>query len=130
MDLFLGSLHYAINKRKTINVYLHSSKRISSNFDEEIPIIKERFMKADYSLRFFEKVVNKFQKGKPCGGESRVLSIKGIVLVVQVRLVKPNAMQKLDNSEDNNSTKRLEPSKHLQRNINYCFTWPVISNAP
>ena len=114
MNLFLGSLHYAINKQKTINGDLHSSKRISSNFDEEIPLIKERLMKADQSLRFFEKVVNKFQKGKSCGGESRVLSIKGIVLVVQVRLVKPNAMQQLDNSEDNNSTKR---------------SWPVISDA-
>ena len=47
MNLFLGSLHYAINKQKTINGDLHSSKRISSNFDEEIPLIKERLMKAD-----------------------------------------------------------------------------------
>ena len=47
MNLFLGSFHYAINKQKTINGDLHSSKRISSNFDEEIPLIKERLMKAD-----------------------------------------------------------------------------------
>ena len=35
-----------------------------------------------------------------------MLSIKGVVLVVH------------------------EPSKHLRSNINYYFTWAVISNAP
>ena len=34
------------------------------NFDEEIPVIKEKFMKADYALRFINSVVNEFQKGK------------------------------------------------------------------
>ena len=29
-----------------------------------------------------------------------------------------------------NPTKSSEPPKHLQRNINHCFTWTVISNAP
>ena len=59
--------HY---KRNTINGDLYRSKRISSNFDEEIPLIKERFMKADYPLRFINSIVNEFQKGKECGDES------------------------------------------------------------
>ena len=52
---------------------LHRSKRISSNFDKEIPLIKEKFMKADYPLRFINSVVNKFQKGKKCGDESFII---------------------------------------------------------
>ena len=39
-------------------------KRISSNSDEEIPLIKEKFMKADYPLRFINSVINEFQKGE------------------------------------------------------------------
>ena len=50
-------------KRNTINGDLHCSKRISSNVDEEIPLIKENFMKADYPLRFINSVVNEFQNG-------------------------------------------------------------------
>ena len=34
-------------KQNTINGDLHRSKRISSHADEEIPWIKEKFMKAD-----------------------------------------------------------------------------------
>ena len=60
-------------KRNTINGDLHRSKRISSNFDKEIPLIKEKFMKADYQLRFINSVVNKFQKGKECGHESFII---------------------------------------------------------
>ena len=33
-------------------------------------------------------------------------------------------------NEHNNPTKNSEPSKHLRSNINHCFTWVVISNAP
>ena len=47
--------HY---KRNTINGDLHCSKRISSKFEEEIPLIKEKFMEADYPLRFINSVVN------------------------------------------------------------------------
>ena len=61
--------HY---KRNTINGDLHRSKRISSNF-EEIPLIKEKFMKADYPLCFINSVVNEFQKGKECGDESFII---------------------------------------------------------
>ena len=56
--------HY---KQNTINGDLHHSKRISSNFDEKIPLIKEKFMKANYPLCFINSIVNEFQKGKECG---------------------------------------------------------------
>ena len=49
---------------------LHRSKRIPSNFDEEISLIKEKFKKADYPLRFINSVINKFQKGKDHEDES------------------------------------------------------------
>ena len=57
-------------KHNTVNGDLHCSKRIASNFDEEIPLIKEKFMKADYPLHFINSVVNEFQKGKECVDES------------------------------------------------------------
>ena len=60
-------------KRNTINGDLNRSKRISSNFEEEIPLIKEKFRKADYQLRFINSVVNEFQKGKACGDESFII---------------------------------------------------------
>ena len=60
-------------KRNTINGNLHRSKRISSNFDEEIPLIKEKFVKADYPLRCINSVVNDFQKGVWCGDGSFVI---------------------------------------------------------
>ena len=62
--------HY---KQNTINGDLHHSKRISSNFDKEIPLTKEKFMKADYPLRFINS--NEFQKGKECGDESFIMHI-------------------------------------------------------
>ena len=61
-------------KRNTNNVDLRPSKRISSNFGEEAPLKKEKFMKADYPLRFINSVVNEFQKGKECGDESFINS--------------------------------------------------------
>ena len=48
-------------KQNTVNGNLHRSCRTSSNFDEEIRLIKEKFMKADYPLRFINSVVNEFQ---------------------------------------------------------------------
>ena len=33
-------------------------------------------------------------------------------------------------NEHNNHTKSSEPSIDLRRNINHCFPWAVISNAP
>ena len=46
---------------------------MSSNLDEEIPLIKETFMKADYPLPFVSSVVNEFQKGKECEDESFII---------------------------------------------------------
>ena len=57
-------------KQNTINGGLRRAKRISSNFDEETPLIKEKFMKADYPLRLINSVVNEFQKSKECGDDS------------------------------------------------------------
>ena len=33
-------------------------------------------------------------------------------------------------NEHSNPTKSSDQSKHFRSNINYCFTWAVISNAP
>ena len=60
-------------KRKTIKGDLHRSERISSNLHQEIPLIKEKFMKADYPFRFIDSVVKEFQKGKECGDESFII---------------------------------------------------------
>ena len=54
-------------KQNRINGDLQRSKRTSSNFNKEIPLIKEEFMKADYPLDFINSIVNEFQKGKECG---------------------------------------------------------------
>ena len=61
-------------KRNTTNGDLYRSKRILSNFDEKISLMKEKFMKADdYSLHFINSVVNDFQKGRECGDESFII---------------------------------------------------------
>ena len=49
--------------------------------------------------------------------------------MVQVTLLKPKAMQKLDGTNII-ATKSLGPSKHLQNTIEHCFTWNITSNAP
>ena len=85
-------------KRNTINGDLHRSKRISSNFDEEIPLIKEKFMKADYPLRFINSVVNEFQKGKECGDESFIIptslfEIAKPLIFVEIPYCEPNEIK-------------------------------------
>ena len=60
-------------QQNTVNGDLYLSKRISSNFDEEIPLIKENFIKADYPLCFINSVVNEFQKGKEWGDKSFII---------------------------------------------------------
>ena len=62
-------------KRNTVNGDLHRSKRISSKFDEEIPLIKEKFIKAGYPLHFINSIVNEFQKGEECGDESFIIPV-------------------------------------------------------
>ena len=49
--------HY---NRNTTKGDLHRSKRILSNFDEGIPLTREKFMKADCPLRFIINVINEF----------------------------------------------------------------------
>ena len=51
-------------KQNTINGDLHRLQTISSKFDKKIPLIKEKFMKTDYPLRFINSVMIKFQRGK------------------------------------------------------------------
>ena len=60
---------------------------------------------------------------------NRVSSVNGIVLVVHIMLVTPNLrIAEIRWNEHNNLSKSSEPSKHLQSNINHCFTWAVISS--
>ena len=66
-------LQNVINETHTINGDLYRSKIISSKFDEEIPLVKGKFMKDDYQLRFINSVVNEFQRGKVCGDESFII---------------------------------------------------------
>ena len=51
-------------KQNIINSGLHHSKRISSDLNEKISLMKEKFMKTDYQLCFNNSIVNEFQKGK------------------------------------------------------------------
>ena len=69
-----SKLQNAIHEIQSMVKYnLHRFKRISSNFDEDIPLIKQKFMKADQPLRFIKGVVNEFQKSKECGYESFII---------------------------------------------------------
>ena len=38
-----------------------------------MPLIKEKFMKADYPVHFINRVVNEFAKGKECADESFII---------------------------------------------------------
>ena len=49
-------------KRNAISVDLHWSKRISSNFDREVQIIKSKFKSAGYSLSFIANVIRSFKE--------------------------------------------------------------------
>ena len=48
-------------KRNAINADLHRSKRISTNFDQEIYRIKKKFLAPDYPQKFVESVVRNFE---------------------------------------------------------------------
>ena len=50
--------------------------------------------------------------------------------MAQVTLLKLKVMQKLDGTIIIVQLKVLEPSKHLQNNIEHCFTWTIVSNTP
>ena len=51
-------------KRNAINSDLHRAREISSDFEQEVKIIREKFKNADYPVRFTESVINQF-KNKP-----------------------------------------------------------------
>ena len=71
---------------------------MSSNFDKEICLIKEKFMKADYPLRFTEGVVNEFQEGKECADESFIIlpslfEIEMAFIFVEIPYCEPNEIK-------------------------------------
>ena len=47
-------------KRNTINTDLYRAKRIATNLDNKLVIIKKKFLAADYHHRFFNSIVNMF----------------------------------------------------------------------
>ena len=47
-------------KRNTINTDLYRAKRITLNLDNELVIIKKKFLAADYPHRFINSVINTF----------------------------------------------------------------------
>ena len=46
-------------KQNKINVDLHCSKQISTNFDKKIYRIKKKFLAANYSQKFVEGIIGK-----------------------------------------------------------------------
>ena len=71
-------------KQKKNRVYIYCSKRIPSNFDEETPLIKDKFMKADYPLHFINRVVNEFKKGKECEDKTTLFEIAKPFIFVEI----------------------------------------------
>ena len=61
MDLEILKKHY---KQNTINDDLHYSKKVSSNFDEDMLMIKDKLIKADYPLRFIISELMSFKRVK------------------------------------------------------------------
>jgi len=49
-------------KRNSVLGDLHRAKRISSDFQTEVIYIKNKFLKADYPLRFIDSIVNNFNQ--------------------------------------------------------------------
>ena len=47
-------------KRNNINTDLYRAKRIASNLDNELLIIKKKFLAADYPHKFINSIINKF----------------------------------------------------------------------
>ena len=56
------------------NCFKNLLLNLRSNFDEEIKLIKEKFMKPDYPMLFINSVVNEFQNGKECGDEGFIIA--------------------------------------------------------
>ena len=60
-------MHWSSNisksyKRNAISADLHQPKRISSNFDAEVQIIKSTFKSVDYPLPFTDNVIRTFRE--------------------------------------------------------------------
>ena len=77
---------------------LHRSKRTLSNFDEEILLIKEKFVKADYLLCFFGSVVNQFRNGKECVNKDflippSLIEIKNPFISIETAYFEPNKIK-------------------------------------
>ena len=51
-------------KQKKNRVDIYCSKRIPSNFDEETPLIKDKFMKADYHCILLTELLMNFKRVK------------------------------------------------------------------
>ena len=47
-------------RRNTVNTDLYRAKRIASNLDNELIIIKKKFLAADYPHEFFNSIINTF----------------------------------------------------------------------
>ena len=47
-------------KRNTIKAELYGAKRISSNFTNEVTLIRNKFKSADYPMRFVNSVIHEF----------------------------------------------------------------------
>ena len=56
-----SKIQSALQKIQSMAIFIVQK---ASNFDEEIPLIKEKFKNADYPLRFINSVINEFQKVK------------------------------------------------------------------
>lgn len=51
-------------KRNTITTDLHCAQKILSNFESEIKVIENEYMKAKYPFPFFKSVINYFKTPK------------------------------------------------------------------
>ena len=51
-------------KRNSIKVELHRAKKIFTNFKEEIKFIRNKYIKADFSLPFINSVIKDFKNQK------------------------------------------------------------------
>ena len=108
-------------KRNTVNGDLHRSKRISSNFNKEIPLIMVITWKTRNIWSLFPwKDKNDYKSCVIYKGDCSCW-------LRYIGETKRNAEVRWN--EHNNPTKSSEPSKHFRSNINHCFTWAVISNA-
>ena len=63
-------LQNAINRTQSMVIFIVQKEYHQTS---EIPLIKEKFMKADYPLYFINSVVNEIQKGKTCRNDGFII---------------------------------------------------------